>query len=253
MPLTRQQAGRWLLVDQAAEDAQENAARARGTRSAASASWPSSCSTPGCVTGSSARLSIEDLHADHDEQLLYVMGKGQKQRWVPLNRPALTAVRLHLRSRGNPDARAPIRDTGGRTLQRAAAGVGVGRSWPRVAKRRSTSTRTTCDIRLPRGWRARRRTSRWCRRSSVTRTSTRRCATMCTRATTSWPGQPGICEADATAEKLLRPRKTTASRSSPSRRGMLADGQEQAPPVGGGDPLPVVANLQTAGIAGVVN
>ncbi len=47
-------------------------------------------------------LNIEDLRVDQHEQLVYVVGKGLKERWVPLNWAALAAARLHFRSRGNP-------------------------------------------------------------------------------------------------------------------------------------------------------
>lgn len=49
------------------------------------------------------RLNINDLRIDDEAQLLHVFGKGLKHRWVPLNRAALAAIRLHLRGRGNPE------------------------------------------------------------------------------------------------------------------------------------------------------
>jgi len=61
----------------------------------------------GVRNGELCALSIEGLRVDDDEQLLYVMGKGLKQRWVPLNGAALAAVRCHLRSRSNP-TRGPL-------------------------------------------------------------------------------------------------------------------------------------------------
>ena len=57
---------------------------------------------PGVRNGELCSLNIEDLRIDDHEQLVYVVGKSLKERWVPLNRAALAAVRLHLRSRGNP-------------------------------------------------------------------------------------------------------------------------------------------------------
>lgn len=106
VPLTRQQAGQWLRSIQLRKTLKD-----RGPRS-----WDEVrrkrqlivfLLNTGLRNGELCALSIEDLRVDDDEQLLYVMGKGQKQRWVPLNRAALAAVRLHLRTRDNP-ARGPL-------------------------------------------------------------------------------------------------------------------------------------------------
>jgi len=61
----------------------------------------------GLRNGELCGADIQDLRIDEHEQLLHVMGKGLKQRWVPLNRAAIAALRLHLRSRGNP-VRGPL-------------------------------------------------------------------------------------------------------------------------------------------------
>ncbi len=105
-PLTREQAGRWLW-----------SIKARRTRSGRGPrSWDEVrrkrqlavfLLNTGVRNGELCALSIEDLRVDDDEQLLYVMGKGLKQRWVPLNGAALAAVRCHLQSRGNP-TRGPL-------------------------------------------------------------------------------------------------------------------------------------------------
>jgi len=100
-PLTRQQAGRWL--------------RSIRRRPGRSGNGPRSWSevrrkrqiivfllNTGVRNGELCSLNIEDLRVDEHEQLVYVVGKGLKERWVPLNGAALVAVRLHLRSRGNP-------------------------------------------------------------------------------------------------------------------------------------------------------
>ena len=105
-PLTREQAGRWLW-----------SIKARRTRSGRGPrSWDEVWRkrqlavfllNTGVRNGELCALSIEDLRVDNHEQLLYVMGKGLKQRWVPLNRAALAAVRCHLRRRHNP-TRGPL-------------------------------------------------------------------------------------------------------------------------------------------------
>lgn len=56
----------------------------------------------GLRAGELCDAKIEDLRVDDHERQLSVVGKGRKQRWVPINRAALAAVQLHLRSRGNP-------------------------------------------------------------------------------------------------------------------------------------------------------
>ncbi len=106
VPLTRQQAGRWLWSIKVRKTLKD-----RGPRSWEEVRRKRQLAVfllnTGLRNGELCALSIEDLRVDRYEQLLYVMGKGQKQRWVPLNRPALTAVRLHLRTRGNP-TRGPL-------------------------------------------------------------------------------------------------------------------------------------------------
>jgi site-specific recombinase XerD len=106
VPLTRQQAGRWLWSIKV-----RKTPRDRGPRSWEEVRRKRQLAVfllnTGLRNGELCALSIEDLRVDRDEQLLYVMGKGQKERWVPLNQAALAAVRLHLRSRGNP-VRGPL-------------------------------------------------------------------------------------------------------------------------------------------------
>ncbi len=106
LPLTRQQAGQWLWSIKMRKTLKD-----RGPRSLDEVRRKRQLIVfllnTGLRNGELCALSIEDLRVDDDEQLLYVMGKGQKQRWVPLNRAALAAVRLHLRNRGNP-ARGPL-------------------------------------------------------------------------------------------------------------------------------------------------
>jgi hypothetical protein len=46
----------------------------------------------GLRNGELCALDVEDLRVDDHERLLHVMGKGQKQRWVPLNRAALSMM-----------------------------------------------------------------------------------------------------------------------------------------------------------------
>jgi site-specific recombinase XerD len=100
-PLTRAQAGRWL--------ASIKPKPGRGARSALT--WQdvrrkrhiaSFLLNSGLRNGELCALDIDDLRVDEEAQLLHVFGKGLKHRWVPLNRAALAAVGLHLRSRGNP-------------------------------------------------------------------------------------------------------------------------------------------------------
>lgn len=56
----------------------------------------------GLRNGELCSLNIEDLRIDGHEQLVYVVGKGLKERWVPLNLAALASLHLTLRDRGNP-------------------------------------------------------------------------------------------------------------------------------------------------------
>ena len=49
--------------------------------------------------GELGALGIDDPRIDDEEELVYVMGKGLKERWGPFNRAALAAIRLHLRMR----------------------------------------------------------------------------------------------------------------------------------------------------------
>jgi site-specific recombinase XerD len=106
MPLTRTQAGRWLRSIQIREGR-----GGHGPRTWAEVRRKRQLAVfflnTGLRNGELCSLNIEDLRVDADEQLLYVMGKGQKERWVPLNIAALAAVRCHLRSRGNP-TRGPL-------------------------------------------------------------------------------------------------------------------------------------------------
>ncbi len=105
-PLTRQQAGRWLW-----------AVKLRTTRAGRGPrSWDEAWRkrrlavfllNTGLRNGEFCGLNIEDLRVDREEQLVYVMGKGLKERWVPLNRAALAAVRLGLKKRNSPN-RGPL-------------------------------------------------------------------------------------------------------------------------------------------------
>ncbi len=100
-PLTRRQAGRWL-----------RSIRARSTRSGRGPrNWDDvrrkRCLivfllNTGVRNGELCGLNVEDLRIDDHECLVYVIGKGLKERWVPLNNAATSAARLHLRSRGCP-------------------------------------------------------------------------------------------------------------------------------------------------------
>ncbi len=100
-PLTRQQAGAWL-----------RSIKPRiGRNGHGPRSWEEVrrkrqlivfLLNTGLRNGELCALSIEDLRIDDEEQLIYVMGKGLKERWVPLNKAALAAARLHLRTRGCP-------------------------------------------------------------------------------------------------------------------------------------------------------
>lgn len=100
-PLSRPQAGRWLRFIRARS----------GRRSPAYRSWDDVRRkrqlavfflNTGVRNGELCSANVEDLRVDDHEQLLYILGKGLKERWVPLNRAALAALRLHLRARGNP-------------------------------------------------------------------------------------------------------------------------------------------------------
>lgn len=100
-PLSRQQAGRWLW----------SIKPRKGSRGRGPWSWAQVrrkrrlivfLLNTGVRNGELCSLNIEDLRVDDHEQLVYVVGKGLEERWVPLNRVALAAVGLHLRTRGNP-------------------------------------------------------------------------------------------------------------------------------------------------------
>lgn len=100
-PLTRQQAGRWLRSIQPLPG--------RGARG--SLTWKDVrrkrqigvlLLNTGVRNGEFCTLDIDDLRVDDESQMIHVLGKGLKRRWVPLNRAALAAIRLHLRERGNP-------------------------------------------------------------------------------------------------------------------------------------------------------
>ncbi|MCK4658170.1 MAG: tyrosine-type recombinase/integrase [Phycisphaerae bacterium] len=56
----------------------------------------------GVRNGELCALDVDDLRIDEEAQLVHVFGKGLKHRWVPLNRAAVAAARLHLRCRDNP-------------------------------------------------------------------------------------------------------------------------------------------------------
>lgn len=113
-PLTREQAGCWLRSIQPQPG--------RGAR--APLTWEDVrrkrhigilLLNTGVRNGEFCTLDVDDVRVDEETQMLHVFGKGQKHRWVPLNRAALAAIRLHLRSRGNP-TRGPLFAT--RTGQR---------------------------------------------------------------------------------------------------------------------------------------
>jgi len=100
-PLTHQQAGRWLRSIPPLPG--------RGARS--SLTWKDVrrkrqigvlLLNTGVRNGEFCTLDIDDLRVDDESQMIHVLGKGLKRRWVPLNRAALAAIRLHLRERGNP-------------------------------------------------------------------------------------------------------------------------------------------------------
>jgi site-specific recombinase XerD len=100
-PLTREQAGRWL----------RSIRPRQGRNGQGPRSWDEVRRkrqlivfflNTGLRNGQLCSMSVEDLRVDDEEQLIYVMGKGLKERWVPLNRAALAAARLHLRTRRNP-------------------------------------------------------------------------------------------------------------------------------------------------------
>jgi len=100
-PLTRAQAGRWLRSIQpkpgrgACGALTEDDVRRKRHIAVL-------LLNTGIRNGEFCALDIDDLRVDDEARLLHVFGKGLKHRWVPLNRAALAAVRLHLRSRGNP-------------------------------------------------------------------------------------------------------------------------------------------------------
>ena len=56
----------------------------------------------GVRNGELCVLNIEDLRIDDVEQMVRVVGKGMKARWVPLNLAAIAAIHCNLRDRGNP-------------------------------------------------------------------------------------------------------------------------------------------------------
>lgn len=105
-PLTRPQAGRWLWAIKV-----RMTRNGRGPRSCAEVRRKRRLAVfllnTGLRNGEFCGLNVEDLRVDKEEQLVYVMGKGQKERWVPLNRAALAAARLNLRERGDP-SRGPL-------------------------------------------------------------------------------------------------------------------------------------------------
>jgi|GEM_PF-1461575 len=100
-PLTREQAGHWL-----------KSIRPKPGRGACGALTSEDVRrkrqiavfllNTGVRNGEFCALDIDDLRVDDEARLVHVFGKGLKHRWVPLNRAALAAARLHLRSRGNP-------------------------------------------------------------------------------------------------------------------------------------------------------
>jgi len=98
-PLTRVQAGRWLRSIQShrAGNGAWNEDDVRRKRQIGVFLL-----NTGLRNGELCGLNVEDLRIDAEERLVYVMGKGLKQRWVPLNRAAQAAARLGLRAQGNP-------------------------------------------------------------------------------------------------------------------------------------------------------
>ncbi len=99
-PLTRQQAGRWLW----------SIKPRKGSRGRGPWSWAEVrrkrrlivfLLNTGVRNGELCSLNVEDLRIDGHEQLVYVVGKGLKERWVPLNRAALAAILLSVRERNN--------------------------------------------------------------------------------------------------------------------------------------------------------
>ena len=117
MPLTRAQAGRWLRSIQPKPG--------RGARGALT--WDDVrrkrhiavfLLNTGVRNGEFCALDVDDVRVDAGTQLLHVFGKGQKHRWVPLNRAALTVLRLHLRCRGNPTSGPLAGETVGHCLDR---------------------------------------------------------------------------------------------------------------------------------------
>jgi site-specific recombinase XerD len=101
-PLTRDQAGRWLrsIRPQAGRGARTPVTAADVRRKRGIGVF---LLNTGVRNGEFCALTVDDVRVDEQAQVLQVFGKGQKYRWVPLNRAALAAIRLHLRSRGNPE------------------------------------------------------------------------------------------------------------------------------------------------------
>ncbi|MCP4250929.1 MAG: tyrosine-type recombinase/integrase [bacterium] len=100
-PLTREQAGRWLWSIR-----QKPGQGARGPLTWEDVRRKRQIAVfllnTGVRNGELCALDIDDLRIDEEAQLLHVFGKGLKHRWVPLNRAAQAAARLHLHSRDNP-------------------------------------------------------------------------------------------------------------------------------------------------------
>ena len=92
-PLARQQAGSWLWAIKT-----RTTRTGRGPRSWDEARRKRRIAVfllnTGQRDGELCGLNVEDLRIDKEEQLVYVMGKGLKERWVPLDRADLAAVRL---------------------------------------------------------------------------------------------------------------------------------------------------------------
>ncbi len=98
-PLTRTQAGRWI-----------KSIKPRTSRSGAGPwTWEEVrrkraiivfLLNTGLRNGELCATDIEDLRLDDESPLVHIVGKGLKARWVPLNRAALAAIGIHLKSRG---------------------------------------------------------------------------------------------------------------------------------------------------------
>ena len=99
--MTRQQAGQWLRSIRRRERR-----ASRGPRTWAGVRRKRQIIVfllnTGVRAGEFCALNVEDVRIDDHERLVYVLGKGLKERWVPLNRAAIAAARRHLQSRGNP-------------------------------------------------------------------------------------------------------------------------------------------------------